>query len=1321
MRTPSDLTRYFSLVTIALLMSCLRLPSFADSVLIDDFRTVDAWSVNRDGGAIEISGDTVNTENGSPSMRLRFAHQGFEYGNAARAIELPPSACGIEFDLYVNYADSPASLFLWLFEKDGDGYLASVNVYGMPIHKLSKGRHRAFVPISAFSYQPRGNGIPQLLTANKLLVGMNNARADISIADLTFRLKRSAGTMPESRTQNLTIQDGPKGRVAILSDNFEPKPGYADPKILADALKSHGYGVTLLKAGDMADSSILSTTNFDCLILPYGPCYPLAASEAIKLDLKSGGSFLSTGGYAFDTPCLPDESGRLIPVESSEELTAEDVAAGKLAGGLNTRRGKPGDTLTLEPDQIGVFDPCYRLNHAASMRSAQMQSVVPDLAKDKLDLRGYAACSMLGSNSPVFPEKWGRHVPLVSAYDSLGRFVGGVGSIAHNYAGPYAKSSWAFFGVTNGDLFAKDGALLPYLSRIMDALVTKTYLHSLSTNLACYRNGETVRLSCKVADYGKYDLTADVRFRVYDRAGKQVFASRSLEVFPEAGKSDTASSVFRPLRFASDLYRVVAELSVDDEVIDTLETGFAAYDPKVTAAGLNLKLKDNYFRDGDRPVLLSGTNVTGAILYSGNENPLVWDRDLARMQENGVNILRLLHFSPFLSGQPSAGAVKPLDLAVDKLPVATERKLDALVQLCQKHKVILFLSIHDWMPVELTDKELAAQKKYARLIAARYKNAAGFMIDIQNEPHSSIPVEPAKDQSPDILREWNSFLRAKYVTDDALKAAWSISPPEALLGSIPWRKGTDAWDDARTLDADAFRNLLVNRWIDANRSGAKDGDPDVPVTVGFLQEYWALNKLLCMDKLDFANMHSYTGIDVLRADLKLFDRRFDGKSLSLGEFGSIQDHQKRVDGVDSDTQDFNRFLLTGHYLFGEGGSFIANWSWKDMDDVIFPWGINYQNGGPRKDILKVYRNQSLLFRRVKPVYEPPEVFLVVPVSQMLGGQSGKSLGVLYRSVQDLLSKKVDFGTIDDRHLSELPSSARILIYPIPFAIPDDAYAALKSFVERGGILCVTGDVSYDAARRRTRPERLEELCGVRFVRENYPSVGWTDASSPCIEVKPVSAEIADGIYVNKLGSGEVHYTPAPGGRAGDVSVLDAPFEDSGDILASGGCHVFRIPESDGSETYVLVNPGSDPDTAQILKTGDSITLTANGVGLARYDSAGSFLAVECQGPVTLRNGRTMEMSGHFAVISCDGRDISSSSELIVLPFGEGELDLSALGGDFVVQTGDVLGGKWRVLSESRDTMIVARGETAFDIRILAPKDRLVDLSARVADEIMLVK
>jgi hypothetical protein len=682
-----------------------------------------------------------------------------------------------------------------------------------------------------------------------------------------------------------------------------------------------------------------------------------------------------------------------------------------------------------------------------------------------------------------------------------------------------------------------------------------------------------------------------VRFNFQQRDNVGI-GPQNVAVELKAGETKTVEIEFKCRHFRSDLYEVTATLTVGNEWIDSMETGFVVYDPKVTAGGLKLGFRDNYFRDGDRPVLLSGVNQTGAIFYSGNENPLVWDRDLARMNENGLNVMRVLHFSPFVSDKPTAG-VKPLDLKIDDLPESIGRKLDALVQLCQKHKIVLFLTIHDWMEIDLSDDELAAQKQFAKVIASRYRDVPGFMIDIQNEPHIQLPKDA-------------------------------------------------------TTEADARRNALLNRWAKANYDGAKAGNPNVLVTVGFLQEYWALNKLACADGLDFANMHSYNTIEVLRGDLKLFDRRFQGKSISLGEFGSIVDHDKRIRGEDNPAQDWNRYLLTGHYLFGEGGSFLLNWCWKDMSDVVFPWGVNYTCDGPRKDILKAFRNQSLLMRQVRPAYRAPEVFLVVPMGQLVGAKSAENVRALYAVVDAMLAARADFGTIDDEHLDLLPSSAKLLVYPNS-SVPDTASKQLRAFIQGGGTVCAAADASFSDA-------------------------------------------------LKALG-------------------------DAANVRASAG-HAFRLHEQNGALTIVLVNPSSSATTVRVSEPGTEaveVMLNASGTGLARFDKSGKLVAVESEGPVKLADCTIIPMTGHWALFSADGKPLAKSSELVILPFGDGEIDLMALKNtaDLMVQTGDVIEGRWRHRHETGTSRIKADALTPFDVRILAAKDRLEAVGSYVAAELML--
>ncbi|NLC57640.1 MAG: hypothetical protein GX774_12445, partial [Armatimonadetes bacterium] len=180
---------------------------------------------------------------------------------------------------------------------------------------------------------------------------------------------------------------------------------------------------------------------------------------------------------------------------------------------INTARGNPRDALELQPEQIGAFDPSYRLLDAVRAVASPGQQVVP--ARLRLDgpFEGYAAAGLFGSNSAVFPRGYARWIRLLDAQDADGRHRGALGALALHYDGPFAGSGWAFFGVTNRDLFAPSH---PAMGRVflatVEALLRRTFLHGLGTEWACYRQGEAVKATVTVRNAGSRPRQVQVRF-----------------------------------------------------------------------------------------------------------------------------------------------------------------------------------------------------------------------------------------------------------------------------------------------------------------------------------------------------------------------------------------------------------------------------------------------------------------------------------------------------------------------------------------------------------------------------------------------------------------------------------------------------------------------------------------------------------------------------------------------------------------------------------------------------------------------------------------
>ncbi len=126
-----------------------------------------------------------------------------------------------------------------------------------------------------------------------------------------------------------------KGKdIAIFFEESFPKTkGTPSIEDMCDTLREAGYKPYLLGRVELTNPFILSPTNFDLLILPYGPYFPASATQAIRQFLNGGGSMITIGGYAFDTPLFFAE-GRWyeksdIPIPKGEKHLLFPLQAGE--------------------------------------------------------------------------------------------------------------------------------------------------------------------------------------------------------------------------------------------------------------------------------------------------------------------------------------------------------------------------------------------------------------------------------------------------------------------------------------------------------------------------------------------------------------------------------------------------------------------------------------------------------------------------------------------------------------------------------------------------------------------------------------------------------------------------------------------------------------------------------------------------------------------------------------------------------------------------------------------------------------------------------
>lgn len=978
---------------------------------------------------------------------------------------------------------------------------------------------------------------------------------------------------------------------------------------------------------------------------------------------------------------------------------------------LNTRHGHPADGLDVEPTQLGLFQADYPLARAVSVRAARGQPILPPDLAVSAPIEGWAACGVVGWDTA-------RWTPLLNAHDSYGRLRGAAGALLRHYGGQWRGSSWAFFGVTNLNLFApaQPGMSNAFL-RIVKSLVDDAYIASLTTDADCYRQGEEVGFNALVFNGGRAARTLHVAVAIcagepaepaasgeslpvsasdLEGAEGEPVATLRFDVAVGPGQTNLVSGRWRPARFESDFYRLVAHLADATNVLDQIAGGFVVRDEKTIASGPRLTCRDNYLRFGDRPLFQFGTDDWSYVFTTARETPLQWLEDMRLRRDLGVTLYENLQF-----GLPRSATHE------DQLL----RKVDGVVQLAQEYGQVYFAGLLVGYNAAASDADLELQRDYCARFARRYASVPGLIHYLNGDYR----CEPGDAVTP----QWNDFLRERYGGDDALRQAWGKHAPAQPLGAIPSVNSWDwdrTWDDVSAYDENCFRAWLIRRWNRELIAGIRQHDTNHPTSGEFYQlPHGGVDLPAGIDGLDLANFGFFDkpGLDLARfpALCKLNDQRTRGKSGGPGEYG-VKTHPAWGDGRDygyhtarTPEEAIDLFLAIPHTALGLGASRIHNWCWKDDAHRVFPWGMIYPCDGVPKDTAYVHRNLSLLFRHFAPVYREPEVYVLTPDCHRMGGGKWRVTDGILASMDVALEAHVhNLGTLNEED-GRIPASARVLFYPIPYCLSDATYGVLLRWVEQGGVLYLSGDFCYDARRQRSRPDRLTELAGVRRLSANDPPLGVDPgkaADCPELEVEPVTATVlrrAPGgavlLVENRVGRGRVFYTPdpielhsTPDRRPTDVALYRRVIE-AGGVSPLGiepdspSLHVYSVPLRDGGQVRLVANRDETRPLRTVTLTDtpsrSTLDIAPRRFGLLWHDGQNALRAVEVQGKCRIADEWALTDETGGAVLSLDGQAIPGSKALLLMPLRAGDISWSskAQWSQPRIETGEFQNGGWR--------------------------------------------
>lgn len=657
-----------------------------------------------------------------------------------------------------------------------------------------------------------------------------------------------------SEELHVQVERGPRGSVAIYRDDLPVKPANpSSPDYLATVFRQAGYGVTFLDSKALCLPEIFSRENFDVFVDPYGAPFPV---ETMLYDfLSSGGHLITMGGHPFKQALMFSPEAKL--------------ADGGYDPGITTTVARQADYKVPFREQLGMFYTGYeRFEDVAFVKPAPDQNIVATPFKVNAHLEGEVAAGYVGerlslkdgerlTKEGTFPAyanttrknfanvfgvlngvpsganfnymsgyifNWprARWIPLVNAYDYAGRLRGSVVSLLANFRGPYRGSGWIFCGVENEDLFSpQHPEFTRTLLEALRHLGTGLGLHDALPEMDCYYQGEIARIAATVENYEPKPRHVAADFQLIPAGATSPIFEKRVEIDLAPGANRRPSIDWKPAHFDSDFYLIRATLYEGNREIDSAESAFVVWDPKIIAQGPKVDFRDNYFHVGGRSQLLVGNRTNGFQPHGQvDEDVLGMDRQYAEMHDYGMKVFSPIFFSIYIPGLAWGGPQTPA------IPAQLQRLMDAQAQLAQKHHLIFAPDVFFFSKYWAME-----QPEFSRRICAelgkRYASVPGIMFYIFDDGGANTPVQTFHDWARKCVEGFSSSGRNYLVfaeTDGVAMERYG-SEPLAMPANGNYSPGHPALYRHRDMRA-AGKSFHLSEF-GVNSPGARPSDIDL--------------------------------------------------------------------------------------------------------------------------------------------------------------------------------------------------------------------------------------------------------------------------------------------------------------------------------------------------------------------------------------------------------------------------------------------------------------------------------------------------------------
>jgi hypothetical protein len=786
--------------------------------------------------------------------------------------------------------------------------------------------------------------------------------------------------------------------------------------------------------------ALLADSASRLLVLPYGSAFPEDVWPEIYRFLSRGGNLLVLGGRPFTRSAYRDAAGWKLRDYSTRFTRPLMIDQYQLTPGSEGLEFETNPDLTVRLSPFSWkrgFSPVIRLS-----------------AVDLYNRQGSAGAIDARLDAFAWGSKSGRKLaaPAIQIDHFRNAFTGG---------------RWIFLNAELLPEFYNSPQTTALLQVLAEAALQGSREFTVRPVLPLYLPGEPVELHVVERSAQPSPERLAVKIAIFPDGQP---ANRSVETIT----LPIAQPPVLPPPNAKGLWIIEAQLLEGNQPRAVYHSGFWIRDEAYLRSGPRLAVNRDFFEVDGHPLAVVGTTYMSSEvqrLYFEHPNVYVWDRDLAQIQEAGLNMIRTGWWTGWDKFCDENG--RPYE--------RTLRTFEAYLMTARKHGLPVQFNLFAFLPEVLgginpyLDPEaIRKQQMLVASVAARFHDVPFLAWDFINEPSISRhlwTMRPSGDGFE--LDRWNEWLNNRYRDRAALAAAWNI-PASAVGGRVPLPedieftpRGTGVGHNSlKVYDFFLFAQDTFNNWVDNMRHAVRGTGSRQLITVG--QDEGGIQDRLSPafwgSLVDFTTNHSWWQTDHLLWDSLMAKQ--PGQPLLIQETGL----QRELDldeiarrNTESEAALLERKVATAFVQASGAIEWLWNTNSYMTESGETPIGAvrtDYTEK-PEATVMRGFAAFAKPLQEHLRNPEQPAIAIITSQAAQFSVRADLQLEAQRKAVRALAyySRLAPYA-IAENHIEKL-GSPRLAILPSPQALTEAAWQTLLRYVNSGGNLLVTGPIGRD--------------------------------------------------------------------------------------------------------------------------------------------------------------------------------------------------------------------------------------------------------------------